>query len=110
MSRDRNNVIIRDLTSDARREVDANRLRVFHVGKNVDPKGVATADLGEASVEIVLEHRGSPTNRASMEFLVRWTDSDETWEPWEQVKKLAAIDQYIRAHPEARLKSLLAKK
>jgi hypothetical protein len=110
MSRDRNNVIIRDLTSDARREVDANRLRVFYVGKNVDPKGVATADLGEASVEIVLEHRGSPTNRASMEFLVRWTDSDETWEPWEQVKKLAAIDQYIRAHPEARLKSLLPKK
>ena len=109
MSRVRNNVIIRDLTNDARQEYDVSRLRVFLVATGVDPKAVATADLGEAEVDSILDHRGSARQRASLEFLVRWSDGEETWEIWEQVKKLAEIDQYIRAHPEAKLKSLLPK-
>jgi len=109
MSRVRNNVIIRDLTNDVRQEYDVSRLRVFLVAANVDPKAVATADLGEAEVDSILDHRGSARQRASLEFLVRWSDGEETWEMWEQVKKLAEIDQYIRAHPEAKLKSLLPK-
>jgi hypothetical protein len=79
------------------------------VATGVDPKAVATADLGEAEVNSILGYRGSARQRAALEFRVLWRDGEETWEAWEQVKKLAEIDQYIRAHPEAKLKSLLQK-
>jgi hypothetical protein len=56
----------------------------------------------------VLNHRGSVKSRADLEFLVSWSDGEDTWEPWESVRKLEAIDEYIRTHPEAKLKSLLS--
>ena len=109
MSRQKNTVILRDLTSDVRREVDVSRLRPFVVAPGVDVKALAAADLGEAEVAQVLEHRGGARKRAELEFLVSWTDGDQTWEPWEGVKKLQQVDEYIRAHPEAKLNSLLPK-
>jgi hypothetical protein len=107
MSRDRNNVIVRDLTSDDRSEFDVSRLRVFLVASGCVPKVLAAADLGELEVAAVLDHRGSAKLRAELQFLLRWSDGEETWEPWEQVKKLALVDQYVRDHPEAKLNSLL---
>ena len=44
-----------------------------------------------------------------MEFLILWSDGDETWEPWEQVMKMAEWDVYNLSNPEAKLKSLLQK-
>jgi putative transposase len=105
-----NNVVIRDLTNDARHEYDASRLKPFLVAPNVDPKAIAAADLGEVDVDVVLDHRGNARQRAQLEFLVRWTDGDETWELWEGVKKLAEVDEYIRAHPGAKLNPLLGKR
>ena len=81
----------------------------LHLRDQRSPKAVATADLGEAEVDQILDHRGSAKHRATLEFRVLWRDGEETWEAWEQVKKLAEIDHYIRAHPEAKLKSLLQK-
>ena len=102
----RNNVIVRDLTNDARQEYNASRLRVFLV----DPKAVITSDLCEAEVDHIMDHRGSAQKRSSLEFLVRWSDGDETLEKREQVKKLTEIDNYFRPHLEAKLKSLLQRK
>ena len=56
MSRSRNNVIVRDLTNDARHEYDASRLRVFLVATKVDPRAVARSDLGEAEVDQIIDH------------------------------------------------------
>jgi hypothetical protein len=109
MSRQKNTVILRDLTSDARRETDVSRLRPFLVAPGVDVKVLAAADLGEAEVTQVLEHKGVARKRKDLEFLVQWTDGDQTWEPWEGVKKLKMVDEYILAHPEAKLNSLLPK-
>ena len=107
MSRERNNAIIRDLTSDATREVDVSRLRQFLIGKGVDPKAIAAADLGEVEFGQVMDHRGGARKRSELKFLVKWSDQEETWEPWENVKKLEKNDEYTRAHPEAKLNSLL---
>jgi hypothetical protein len=38
---------------------------------------------------------------------VQWSDGDTTWEPWERVKKLNAVDDYIRTEAGKELKSLL---
>ena len=108
VSRDRNTVIVRDLTNDARHEFDVSRLRHFLVAPGVDVKAVAASDMGEAEVRDVLDHRGSAKKRADLEFQVRWSDGDITWETWDHVKKLAEVDAYIRAHPEAKLKALLS--
>ena len=43
LSRNRNNVIVGDLTNDARQEYDVSRLRVFLVATSVGPKVVATS-------------------------------------------------------------------
>ena len=109
MSKQGNTLVLRDLTSDATREVDASRLRHFVVAPGIDPKQIAAADLGETEVMEILQHRGLPKKRADMEFEVRWSDGDTTWEPCEAVKKLGPLDAYIRTHPEAKLHSLLPK-
>jgi hypothetical protein len=100
-------VVIRDLTCEKTQEVDVTRLKPFLVSPRVDPKVLAAADLGELEVVNVVDHRGSVKNRKEMEFLVEWSDGDQTWEMWEQVKKLSLVDRYIVEHPEAKLKSLL---
>jgi hypothetical protein len=109
VSRKKNAVTVQDLTNGATHEYDVSRLRPFLVAPGVEVKELAAADMGEVEVAEVLEHRGSAARRAELEFLVRWTDGDETWESWGHVKKLTAIDDYIRGHPEAKLKSLLQK-
>jgi hypothetical protein len=68
---------------------------------------IAAMDLGETSVEAILDHRGGHV-RTQIEFLVLWSDGDTTWEPWETVKKLAVLEEYVQAHPQIR--SLAARK
>ena len=103
----RNTVTIRDLTCEKTMDVDVSRLKPFLVSPVVDPKVLAAADMGELEVVRVVEHRGSTRNRKEMEFLVEWSDGETTWEIWEQVKKLTAVDEYIRSNPERGLKSLV---
>ena len=104
-----NNVELEDLTGGSTKTVDVSRLKHFLVAPGVDVQAVAAADMGEASVQAVVAHRGSPRKRASMEFQVQWTDGDVTWEPWERVRRLVAVDEYIRAYPQGGLKALLQK-
>ena len=98
---------IRDLTGGPNQEVDVSRLKPFLVEDGVDPKALAAADLGETEVAEVVAHRGSPRKRAEMEFKVRWTDGDVTWEPWEKVRRLAQLEEYLKTQP--RLKNLLSR-
>jgi hypothetical protein len=60
---------------------------------------VAARDLGELVVVEILGHRGRPSQRTFMEFQVRWSDGDVTWEPWQAVKKLAALESYLATQP-----------
>jgi hypothetical protein len=110
LSRKANSAELEDLTGGPTKTVDVSRLKHFVVAPGVDVQAVAAADLGEAQVDAILAHRGSARKRASLEFQVQWSDGDVTWEPWERVQKLAAVDQYIRASPGPDLKPLLQKK
>ena len=95
VSRVRNNVIVRDLTSDARHEYDVSRLRLFLVADGVDAPSLAAADLGEAEVLSILRHEGTAKNRKAMRFEVQWSDGDPTWESWDVVRRLAPLDEYV---------------
>ena len=108
MSRAKNSVTIRDLTSDNQRVMDVSRLSPFyHTGSVEEAQAIAAADLGETSVAEILAHTGSPKHRGAMTFQVLWTDGDITWEPWETVRRLTELNIYIMSHPEAKLDALL---
>ena len=109
MSRKANSVELEDLTGGPSKTVDVSRLKPFLVAPGVDVKAVAAADLGEASVDAILAHKGNARKRSSLEFQVQWSDGDVTWEPWEKVKKLSAVDDYIKTYPGPSLQSLLQK-
>ena len=106
---DGNNVLLEDLTGGPEKTVDVSRLKHFLVAPGVDVQAVAAADLGEAQVQAVLGHRGNARNRKDLQFHIQWTDGDETWEPWERVRKLEAVDVYIRGVSGNSLKALLSK-
>ncbi len=75
--------------------------------KNKKSKAIAAADLGEAQVDSVMAHKGTAKKRSSVEFQIQWSDGDITWEPWDRVKKLAAVDEYVKAFKERDLKGLM---
>jgi hypothetical protein len=109
VSRKANSFELEDLTGGPSKTVDISRLKPFLVAPGVDVKAVAAADLGEALVDSILAHRGNGRKRESLEFQVQWSDGDVTWEPWERVKKLSAVDDYIKSQPGSGLKALMGK-
>ena len=109
VGKDGNNVHLEDLTGGPEKTVDVSRLKHFIVAPDVDVQSVAAADLGEAQVQAVLGHRGTSRNRKDLQFHIQWTDGDETWETWERVRRLEAVDTYIRGQPGNALKALLPK-
>ena len=73
-----------------------------------DNIALAARDNDERPVDKITAHRGDPTIRQNMEFLVHWVGDEpgeEQWEPWDVVKKLEKLDDYIKLHHEE-LKSL----
>ena len=107
VSRKGNAVTIQDLTCKNQKIMDVSRLSVFyHEGSLEEAKVLAAADLGESTVERILAHKGDPKKRSSMTFQVLWTEGDMTWESWEVVRKLAALEDYLQDHPDARLRQL----
>jgi hypothetical protein len=108
IARQGNSAELQDLTGGKNKTVDVSRLKPFFAARGLDIQAVAGADLGEAQVDAVLAHRGNARKRGTLEFQVQWSDGDVTWQPWESVRKLAAIDEYIRAFPGKDLKSLLS--
>lgn len=100
-----NTLSLKDLTGGPDKETDVSRVKLFKQDGVTDPKLLVAADLGESEVVRILDHRGSPRKRSEMEFHVEWSDGDTTWEPWERVRRLEAVDEYAKNNP--RLKSLI---
>jgi hypothetical protein len=93
------------LTNDSsHREADISRLKPFFtVDPNAVPIEVAAANLfGEREVDYIKGHFGIPAKRKDLTFAVVWKDRSESIEPWEVVKKLAALDVYIHENPKLR--------
>jgi hypothetical protein len=68
-----------------------------------DPQSLAALDRDERVVEAIVGHKGNPNNRKDMTFLTRWKGeepAEDTWEPWDTVKALEALDVYIAKNPK----------
>jgi len=100
---------VRDLISDKVSEVHISRLHALKVpntATDADILSLAGLDHDEFLVEAIVDHRKIGNKKTDYEFLVRWQGyepSEDTWEPYSNVKDLAALDLYLTTHPEVKL-------
>ena len=89
-----------------------SQLRPFlYDERTATPLHVAVTDtLDEFVAEYVIRMRGDTRgSRKDLSFLIRWAgygESDDTWEPWEYCKDSHAVQKFLRAHSEARIRRL----
>ena len=86
------------------RNLVTNKLEDFHVTNIrhfeydplvVDPRKVANIDQDMVDINDITKHTGTPNRRANMKFLVHWSDGEETWEPWSNVRRTEAFHKYF---------------
>jgi transposase InsO family protein len=77
-------------------------LKTFEYNRNIDPREIALKEANAFDVERILSHRCKHPNRISTyELLVKWLgydDSQNTWEPWENLRNNEATHHYLREH------------
>ena len=111
ISSDGSHYTLKDLVEDKTLpQVHIKRLRPFlYDAEAVDPKAIAAKDKGEYFVEQILEHRGNPTRKSTMEFKVRWAGYSpdfDTWEPWRGVRDVDKLHEYLRNHDDNAIRKL----
>ena len=87
------------------RNLVTNKLEDFHITNirhfeydplTVDPRQVANSDQDMVDINDIIQHTGTSNRRANMRFLVRWSDGEETWEPWSNVRRTEACHKYLQ--------------
>ena len=102
-----------DLVSGKIIKVHVDRLRVFkYQNSSTNDESMlqlATSDVDEFIVNVILAHRyvGSRKTKSNLEFLVSWDGYEDvynSWEPYDHLKDVQALDGYSALHPELKLK------
>jgi transposase InsO family protein len=106
-----NEYILLNLVSNKPKHYHITDMRPFHFDPSItDPLDIARRDYLEFFIEKVLDHRGSPQRKKSLEFLIQWTGYDSSynsWEPWSNFRDTECLHEYLR---ENNLSSLIPKK
>jgi hypothetical protein len=107
-----NTYALQDVRTLGIKEYDVTRLKKYHPDPTVDSLEIAAVDKVEYVVEAIVNHRYTSAKarkkklKSQLEFQVAWRGypaDQNTWEPYAQVKSLAALDAYAKEHPELRL-------
>jgi hypothetical protein len=102
-----------DLVSGKIIKVHVDRLRVFKYEKtstnDESMLQLATSDVDEFIINEILAHRyvGSRKTKSNLEFLVSWDGYEDvynSWEPYDNLKDVQALDIYSALHPALKLK------
>ncbi len=102
--------LCQDIVTQKQLEISKNRIKKFSLPRDFNhnlAQTLAAADHEEFVVEEVLDYKGNIKNKKSLKFLIKWLGYDlteSTWEPWASVKKLSALDDFLRKHPELIIK------
>ncbi|KAF9542420.1 hypothetical protein CPC08DRAFT_589179, partial [Agrocybe pediades] len=71
-----------------------------------EPYDFGVSDDHEWFVDEIIGHRWNGKGVQSLEFEVRWSLGDTTWEDYANCKDLAALDRYLDVHGAARPSAL----
>lgn len=77
---------------------------------HVNPTDIAMQDNQEFLIDHIMEHRGDRHDKTNMEFKVRWAgydESEDSWEPWKELRNTSQLHEYLRTH---NMKSLITTK
>jgi len=97
---------VRDLITDRLSDVHISRMLALNVPDDASREDIlrlAGLDHGEYVVDSIVDHRRVGSRKYDLEFLVRWQGyepSEDTWETYTNVKDLAALDTYLKAHSD----------
>jgi Chromo (CHRromatin Organisation MOdifier) domain/Integrase zinc binding domain/Integrase core domain len=100
---------VMDLITEKIYQVHISRIKALNLSPNIDRLELlrlAGIDHKEYVVESIINHRGNARDKRNLEFLVRWKGyepNDDSWEPYDTVKDLMALDDYSKTHPELNL-------
>ena len=80
------------------------RLRVYNMDADDEAAALIALDTDEDVLIDIVDHN-MPTRRrpADWDFKVRWAGypaEEDSWIPWREARKLAAMDAYALRHPE----------
>jgi len=94
--------IIEDLLRGRRITTHVHNLRPFiYDPVYINPTSIAQQNEQEFAVAQIVSQRGDPQRRATMEFLVRWTDfgaDQNSWEPYKALMHVDVLHEYLRRH------------
>ena len=68
---------------------------------------VTAPDRDQYFVDAIVDHRGDPRRKSTLEFRIRWRgfgEEEDTWLLHRYVKDLEALTPYLLDHPELRMK------
>jgi hypothetical protein len=103
---------LQDLVTERVHDYHVSLLRPFlYDERTCTPLQAAVADsLDEFVAEMVVGMRGNTRGkRTDLSFKIRWAgygEADDTWEPWDHCKDSFAVQAFLRAHTEARIRRL----
>ena len=104
-----------DLVTSRKLEASIDDCRLFHTGWFNEPTmlqdlhRLAALDKEEYEVETILEHKPAGPRRnpkikpSDYWFKVKWagfSDEENSWEPYSQLKDLLPLDEYLTKYPE----------
>ena len=107
LQRDNNKYTVLDLVSQKEHVYHFSRLRLFNFSEYhlLTPREIALRNSLEFDVEAILDHRGDPNFRKTLQFLVKFTGYDETYNEWlstNSVCRHPLMPQYLEKFPNLR--------
>jgi len=94
-----NTYTLQDLRTQKSLEIDASRIKLFHVPPGVDPVAIAALDLNEDIVVSVLDHKSVGRGKKGYTFQVKFSDNTEVWLPYLEIRNVEALDTYCKDKP-----------
>ena len=111
-------LVLFDLVSSKTKQASIDDCRLFHTGWFDEPtmlqdlNRLAALDKEEYEVESILEHRPAGSKRnanvkpSAYWFKVKWagfSDEENSWEPYSELRSLLPLEEYLRQYPELQL-------
>jgi hypothetical protein len=102
--------ICQDIISQRQLQISKDRIKRFKIPSNItqsDIHALAAADHDQYVVDEIVDMKGDPKKKKSLQFLVKWKgydNDDNTWEPYSNVRDLIALQNYLDNHPDIKIK------